>query len=813
MAVSMRNLAEDAKRQSQQGMTAFNALLNSMRLSADDKEKMVRPMRDEIRKELWGSHRSFCWGMFWVTLLLMIIFVMVILVQTADPGPGVYVAWGIAAALCGLILFCVWKSVKNKLKQQEGYTADVLLYAQFMRAENMDSVVDAFAPRRSTILHGGMDEEETSMRPFGCLAAKLTVVLMVVLQLAFAGGAAICNTTLISREGVLISWRSPVGQDGVAEIPEGVTEIGTLAFENNEKVRRIIVPDTVTTVESGAFRGCVNLEEIVLPDTVTLLGAEVFSGCRSLRSFTVPAGVTEIRAETFKYCTSLQALKLHPGVTTLHARAFQYCSSLTGIELPEGLTELPTRCFDSCDQLTSIVIPASVKEIGSYCFTYCRGLAEVTFLSDMPEGKIGEGAFQNCKSLTRIVVPAGVVRISAAAFNGCAALEEITLPASLPDGKIGEYMFYGCTSMKSIVIPEGVVKISGHAFEYCRQLEEVIMPETVRELGSSAFRNCSSLRDIYLPEGCYMEYNTFKDSPTNIHYGVLKETEYQIVDGCATLVKWGRHSEEENQVQIPAEYEGVPVTAIGESAFEGREEIRTVKLPDTITVIGKRAFSGCTALTDVSLPESLTELGELCFENCKALKRVTIPAGVKKIGLSAFRGSNLEQGVVMAQSMPGLEIGYMAFADTKLKSIVLPQGVEVIQGFTDCKELMAVQIQEGVKKIGARAFKNCSSLSLIELPDYIEWGIFETGAFYGCDSLEEFAIPEGVFSLAETAFYHCDTLRKVTLPQSMSGMSIGDNAFTYCVALREVCVPEGSVMDLEVFPASCVITYYTPDAR
>ena len=53
-------------------------------------------------------------------------------------------------------------------------------------------------------------------------------------------------------------------------------------------------------------------------------------------------------------------------------------------------------------------------------------------------------------------------------------------------------------------------------------------------------------------------------------------------------------------VKVPDWYKQLPVTEIGDGAFQGMTFIKTVSLPSTITVIGEAAFKNCTGLSGVT---------------------------------------------------------------------------------------------------------------------------------------------------------------------------------------------------------------------
>ncbi len=66
-----------------------------------------------------------------------------------------------------------------------------------------------------------------------------------------------------------------------AQIPDGVTSIGTYAFAGCNALKSITIPDGVTSIGNGAFSGCSALEIITIPDSVTSI-EWAFWGCYKL---------------------------------------------------------------------------------------------------------------------------------------------------------------------------------------------------------------------------------------------------------------------------------------------------------------------------------------------------------------------------------------------------------------------------------------------------------------------------------------------------------------------------------------------------
>ena len=79
------------------------------------------------------------------------------------------------------------------------------------------------------------------------------------------------------------------------------------------------------------------------------------------------------------------------------------------------------------------------------------------------------------------------------------------------------------------------------------------------------------------------------------------------------------------------------VTAFGENAFKGCNDLKSIVIPSSVTTLGNYCFSGCYDLNNVIIPSSVTTLGVSCFRGCSRLTNVTIPSSVTTIGDFCFQ--------------------------------------------------------------------------------------------------------------------------------------------------------------------------------
>ena len=289
----------------------------------------------------------------------------------------------------------------------------------------------------------------------------------------------------------------------------------------------------------------------------------------------------------------------------------------------------------------------------------------------------------------------------------------------------------------------------------------------------------------------------------------------------------------DEDIEIPATYDGKPVTSIGSQAFYNCFGLTSVTIPDSVTSIGASAFSGCRGLTSVTIPNGVTSIGAGAFGGCSSLTSVTIPDSVTSIGDWAFSGCRGLTSVTIPDSVTS--IGGGAFWDCTSLDTVYYAGtkaewskISIGLNNSDLTSVTRYYYSETepeadgnywhydengnaviwhvyVVSVGLeytlnsdKAFYSVTGIGTCNDRDIIIPATYDgkpvtsiSGwAFKDCLILTSVTIPDSVTSIGSGVFWGCQGLTSVTIGNGVT--SIGNHAFHNCWSLTSILVAEGN---------------------
>ena len=393
--------------------------------------------------------------------------------------------------------------------------------------------------------------------------------------------------------------------------------------------------------------------------------------------------------------------------------------------------------------INSIVFPEGIRYIGDYAFeaaTFRMGAAILSLPKSLTA--IYNGVFSGCSGIEKISIPAAVSIIGLNAFAGIQTLKEIEVDSTnqhfssynkalytkdkttiiycpidkltytLHDSTttIGEEAFGQCM-INSLTIPSTVTTIHSRAFANCTRLTSMHIPASVSHMGGGLFKGCHNLKSLTI------------DS-LNQYYKIVDTAVYSI--NMDTLIS---HHLATGNVEVPG---GVKVVA--EDAFS-LSKVENVELPEGLILIKDGAFRDAKTLRSVSLPQTLKEIGIWGFSCCERLETIDIPNSVTSIGLSVLDGCYSLHTARMSDSIkiiPAMSfygcsrlesysgggsverIGEAAFTFTKIKSMVFPETLRVIEElvFYDAP-INSLEFTGVIDTIGRQNFGDLITLVLV----------------------------------------------------------------------------------------------------
>lgn len=655
------------------------------------------------------------------------------------------------------------------------------------------------------------------------------------------------------NESPLVPYRGSIQS---VDFPGSITNIGSNVFYGCRKLTKIEIPDSVTSIGESSFDCCYTLADVVIPDSVTSIGKGAFSCCNALTKVVIPGSVNSIGDGAYYSCVNLAKAVISDGTTSIGNNAFKCCSALMEVVIPDSVNSIGYCAFYDCGSLTEVAIPYGVASIE-------------------------EGTFYGCSALAEAVIPNSVTSIGYRAFYGCGSLSEVVIPNSVTS--IDGDTFRECTNLTAVTIGSGVKTIKDYAFDSCGKLASAEFLGNTPYLGRGVFMNSSSFRILYhintsgwtspkwngYAAACVdpriADFHKLDDNNRNVQniLFLLNDTAMTATVGASTSANnnAGYDGGNRDQIVIPdivtkgegerkKEYKviginryafanhpwvktvsvGKNVSAIEPSAFRGCENLTAINvdksnlqfadqdgvlfdkeglylyaypagrdaatyaIPDTCTTVGVQAFNGAANLIDLIVPTSVNDIGKAAFENCNALQSIELP----------FFGGN-------AQSNSTL--GYI-FSEKSWSDNVCPASLK--------------RITVHGTNLSGSAFRNCSSLKEIYLPDCDALTEIPYQCFSNCRSLQTLTfgtassedgmvmIPNTVTTINSSAFAGCSSLRGVTLGRGVT--TLGQAAFNNCSSIEKFAVASGNTSYMAdqwgvLYSANQTTLHYYPSAR
>ena len=650
----------------------------------------------------------------------------------------------------------------------------------------------------------------------------------------------------------------PKDYSGDVVIPKEVTYEGTTY--------------TVTVIDNYAFEYCTGLTSVTFPETLTSIGWHAFEYCTGLTSVTFPESLTTIGGYAFRGCTSLRNLEFHCNSISLGDGAFLYCGFFDSVlfDCKSITSDYVMEYVNGHDYYydpfggrsvfpnikTMIMGPGllSIKRKYDNKYGYIHAVKTIWLGNTPPTGAGLVSSNRNYVSneafgfenqtvypfLSSRFAVGGVVYVPVnPSERTCDVIDCSYDPAAtdiviadkvtnrgieLTVGEINPYSFYRNTYITSLQYTNDE-SISDYAFAYCSNLTSVNVHNkgnivknafygsategaakfTIEtgEIGESAFSGCSAITEAGI-KATSIGYKAFYESATKkaakftIETGEIGESAFQ---GCSAITD-----------------AGIKATSIGKNAFYGSATKKAAKFTIETGEIGESAFQGCSAITEAGIKatsigyeafyESATkeaakftietgEIGQSAFSKCSALESATLAEGLTSIGYRAFEESGLKS-VVLPNSVTALG-SYAFYKCSALESVSIGKGISALNGstFSHCSSLPAITIPANVTSVGNYVFDGCSSLAKVNIDDReaeLSLGSNGSSPLFASCPLGEVYIGGDISYPTESSngyspFYRNTSLRSVKITDKET--EISPNEFYGCTNLQEVVIGDG----------------------
>ena len=156
-----------------------------------------------------------------------------------------------------------------------------------------------------------------------------------------------------------------------------------------------------------------------------------------------------------------------------------------------------------------------------------------------------------------------------------------------------------------------------------------------------------------------------------------------------------------------------------------------------------------------------------------------------------------------AARVTGIGTEFAGQAITSFKELLYFTGLTTLVGgaFKNCTSLTTIGIPENITSAASNAFQSATSITSIYIKDLnkyldISWASKTAHPFYGSKggtlylndvAVTSVSIPSTFSAIKYSALYGCQSVTSVTIPNTVT--SIGSDAFSYCTGMTSITIP------------------------
>lgn len=582
--------------------------------------------------------------------------------------------------------------------------------------------------------------------------AVLGILALVTFARGIGGGVTAAEDDRFRINGTTLT--KYLGTDTYVSIPDTITAIGDEAFSGNETLTSLTIPDSVTQISYNAFKNCTALTRVIIPDSVEKVGPGAFEGCTELTSVEIGENVSSWGSGVFANCNSLAAVS----IDTDNEYLTYYNGAIYNGNMTMLYQVLPAREGDN------YVMPDTVESIDTY-------------------------AFWNLQNAKNVMVSDKVAGIPKQAMSSMGSVENVVIQN--PTTGIGEKSIANNANLKQVVIPASVVNIDRKAFAGSPNMKIY----TSKSSTADTFGRNNNIPVIYEAEypTDFMDSNTGLEEKPNVGDGSSTTPGTTADDQQTTGNSTGSTGNDQQTTQNPSGIQGT----------EGY--VHPLDVPEEKDVIGKTVIVAGKAVVLMDnhkgqvygIPNSVA--ADVVTEDSEDQTQTSITVTVESSN-SADDDSIAQRKFYKQKNLTEYtidetieKIGRLAFSESGLKAIVIPDNVTEIEygAFMSCANLADVTIPDTVAAIGTKAFEGTAWLDSWKKgegdDDFLIVGDGILLAYRG--SAEHVEIPDGVKQIGSEVFKGHSEILDVAVPASVE--KICAEAFRNCGSLTGLTGCEG----------------------